>query len=97
MYARLLFNILYFLLSIIIGIWLFSEGYINIKTGMVTNFGVDSLFYRFEKWMKIKNDNWKNPIRARISGVIAIIIAVEFLIVALVIFNQSILPFLINR
>jgi len=80
------------LISFLIFVFLFLQGYLNIKTGKVTQFGADTLFRLIDTWLKNKKARWDDPRRIRITGIIAIILALEFLLASVSVFVYWILP-----
>jgi hypothetical protein len=90
--APLWLNAIILILLVVISLWLFYEGFVNIKTGRITKFGIDFFFYRISKWMKNQKGNWDDSRKVRISGIIAIVISLEMILVSLHLLIQYILP-----
>ena len=84
---------LFFVTSLFIAIWLFLQGYVNIKTGKVSKFGGNAFFHFLDtrSWAK-PNPNWDNPKRLRLTGILAIVTAFVFARIAIRIFIDFILP-----
>jgi hypothetical protein len=94
MQSRLIFFIIFFLLLLFIAIWLFIQGLVNIITGKVTKFGFDAIMHIIDIKLKNNNNHWEDPKRARITGSLAILIAIEFGLSSINIFQDIIHPYL---
>jgi hypothetical protein len=80
-HAPLWFNLIAVIIPTLTSMWLFLQGCVNIKTGRVTNFGLDAFFYyldtKYQKFTKTKNTRWEDAWRMRLTGAMAIIMAIS--------------------
>jgi hypothetical protein len=76
----------------IFSIFLFLEGFQNLRTGKVTRFGVDAFFRQIDVWIQNRNARWGDAKRIKITGIIAIVLAFEAAIAAVILFVQNALP-----
>ena len=84
------FNFFAILFPLVISIWLFLQGYINIKTNRATNFGFDAFFIFLEninrKQVKPDDLQRKDNRRFRLMGIKAIIVGFIMASSAIVVF-----------
>ena len=89
-------EVAFWVISLFSAVWFFLQGYVNIKTGKVSRFGLDAFIYFLDTryWAKRKNPNWDDPKRLRLTGIMALALAVVLAKTSIDVFINFISPHL---
>lgn len=94
--SKIWLEVAFWAISLLSAVWFFLQGYINIKTGKVSRFGLDTFIHFLDTryWTKEKNPNWDNPKKIRLTGLMALALAVVLAKTSIDVFINFISPHL---
>jgi hypothetical protein len=92
-------SIIFCLLCLLSSIWLFAQGYVNLKSGKITKFGLDAFWYfidtQVRRFVELKFPSKRNDsVLYRKTGMIAIFIAFVLARTAIRIYLNNILLYI---
>jgi hypothetical protein len=92
-------SIVFCVLCILSSLWLFVQGYANLKSGKMTKYGFDAFWHLFDvqvrSFFKLRpSSKWNDPKRIRMTGIMAVLLAIILARTAARIFLEDILLYI---